>query len=235
MLDIATLRLRDYTGVIRRRYWIIVVLAAVAALTAFLYSARQQPAYQAAVSVLVTPNVMDHWTTQAVERLMNAYVDRTMTHEVAQRVIDLHQLDVPPNSVLSALNMTIVRERYKVIVQANSNSPDQAVHVANGFAAELAQLAESEESSGPRGDLFLRARVVEEATGAAQIRPRVRLNVAVALVLGAMAGVVLALMVEFLDARVRLREEAEQLLGAPMVACIPPVAKSNSKVGEQTT
>lgn len=225
MLEIASLRLQDYTGVIRRRYWIVVVLVLVAVLSAYFYSSRQQPVYQAGVSVLVTPNVIDYWTIQAVERLLNTYVDRARTWDVANQVITNKELDVPPASVLGGLSMVIVPASYKVVIQAQSTSAQQAVHVANGFAEELARLAQSEQSSGPGGDVFLQARVLNEATSAAQIGPRVKFNVAVALVLGAIAGIVLALASEFLDARVRLRQEAEHIMDAPTVACIPPVAR----------
>ncbi len=234
MLEIATIRLRDYTGVVRRRFWIVLVLAVAAALSAYFYSSRQQPVYQAGVSVLVTPNVIDYWTIQAVERLMNTYVDRVKTWEVAQRVVDAKQLDVPPGNVLSGLRMVIVPASYKVIIQSESASAEQAVHVANGFAEELARLAELEESSGPGGDIFLRARVLDRASSAAQISPRPRFNVAVALVLGALAGAVLALALEFLDGRLRLREEAELLLGAPILACIPAVGRPDAQSGDRT-
>ncbi|MDE2815801.1 MAG: hypothetical protein OXM03_06190 [Chloroflexota bacterium] len=225
MLELASLRLQDYTGVIRRRYWIVIVLALVAVLAAYFYSSRQQPMYRAGVSVLVTPNVIDYWTMGAVERLLNTYVGRVRTGEVAQRVVDRKELDVSPDTVLGSLRTVVVQDSYIVVIQAESASPQQAVHAANGFAYEFVQLAQSEQSSGPGGDVFLRARILDEASNAAQIGPRVRFNVAVALVLGAIAGIVLALASEFLDARVRLRREAEQILGVPIVACIPPVPK----------
>ena len=235
MLEIASLRLRDYTGVIRRRYWIVLIVAVIAALTAYFYSSRQEPVYQAGVSVLVIPNGIDYWTIQAIERLMNTYVDHVRTWEIAQRVVEQKQLDVPPGDILSELRTIVVPTSYKVVIQAESASPERAILVANGFAEELERLAKSEQSSGPGGDIFLRAQVLDKASSAPQIGPRVRFNAAVALVLGTMAGVVLALAMEFLDPRVRLREEAEQLLGVSSVACIPPVAKSNSNLGEQTT
>ncbi|MYB75793.1 MAG: hypothetical protein F4X83_01565 [Chloroflexi bacterium] len=225
MLELASLRLQDYTGVIRRRYWIVLVLALVAALTAYFYSSRQQPVYQAGASVLVTPNVIDYWTMGAVERLLNTYVGHLRTGEVAQRVVDRMELDVSPDTVLGGLRTAIVSNSYIVVIQVESTSPQQAVHAANGFAYELVRLTQSEQSSGPDGDIFVQARVFDEASNAVQIGPRVRFNVAVALVLGVIAGIVLALVSEFLDARVRLRREAEQILGVPIVACIPPVPK----------
>ena len=225
MLEIASLRLQDYTGVIRRRLWLVVVVALVAFLSAYFYSSRQQPVYQAGVSVSVTPNVIDHWTIQAVERLLNTYVDRVKTWEVAKRVVDHKELDVSPDSVLGGVRMVVVPASYKVIIQAESSSPQQAVAMANGFARELEQLAKQEQSSGPGGNVFLRALVLNEATSASQIGPRLRFNVAVALVLGAIAGTVLALAIEFLDARVRLRQEVEHILGVPIVASIPPTSK----------
>lgn len=225
MLEIASLRLQDYTGVIRRRLWLVVVVALVALLSAYFYSSRQQPVYQAGVSVSVTPNVIDYWTIQAVERLLNTYVDRVQTWDVAKSVVEEEELDVSPGNVLGSVRMVVVPASYKVVIQAESSSPQLAVAVANGFARELVQLAEEEQSSGPGGDVFLRALVLNEATSASQIGPRLRFNVAVALVLGAIAGIVLALAIEFLDARVRLRQEVEHLLGVPIVASIPPISK----------
>ncbi len=235
MLEIVPLRLRDYTGVIRRRAWIVCVLALVAAVSAYAYSNRQQPVYQAGVSVSVTPNVIEYWTIQAVERLLNTYVDRVRTWEVAERVVTNSQLDVPPGSVLGDLRIVVVPASYKVIIQAESSSPQQAVAVVNGFAHELVELAESEQSSGPGGDIFLRARVLDPASSAGQIAPRVRFNVAVALVLGFMAGLLLALAIEFLDTRVRLREEPEQLLDALTIGCIPRIAGAGLASKDQAT
>ena len=234
MLEIVPLRLRDYTGVIRRRAWIVCVLALVAAVSAFAYSSRQQPVYQAGVSVSVTPNVIEYWTIQAVERLLNTYADRVRTWEVAERVVTNNQLDAPPGSVLGGLRIVVVPASYKVIIQAESSSPQQAVAVVNGFARELVKLAESEQSSGPGGDIFLRALVLDPASSAGQIAPRVRFNVAVALVLGAIAGLLLALAIEFLDTRVRLREESEQLLEAPTIGCIPRIAGAELAAKDQT-
>ncbi len=228
MLEIVPIRLRDYTGVIRRRYWLVLVLALVAALTAYFYSSRQQPVYQAGVSVSVTPNVIDYWTNQAMERLLRTYVDRVQTWEVAARVVANRQLDVPPDAVLGGLRMVIVPASSKVVVQAESASAQQAVAVVNGFADELVRLAESEQSSGPGGDIFLRARVLDHASSAGQIGPRLRFNVAVALVLGTLVGVFLALAIEFIDTRVRSREEAEQILGMNVIACAPPVPKADT-------
>ena len=225
MLEIATLRLQDYTGVIRRRFWLVIVVTLVASLSAYFYSSQQRPVYQAGVSVSVTPNVIDYWTIQAVERLLNTYVDRVKTWEVATKVIENYKLDVSPDSVLGSVRMVVVPASYKVVIQAESSSPQQAVAMANGFARELESLAKQEQSSGPGGDVFLRALVLNEATNASQIGPRMRFNVAAALVLGAIAGIVLALAIEFLDARIRLRQEVEHILGMPIVASIPPHSK----------
>ena len=228
MLEIVPIRLRDYVGVIRRRYWLVLVLALVAAPTAYVYSSRQPPLYQAGVSVLVTPNVIDYWTMEAVERLLKTYVERVRTQEVAQSVVDRKELDVSPNDVLGGLRMVIVPNSYLVVVQGESSSAQQAIHVANGFADELVQLVQSEQSSGPGGDLFLRGRVLDHASGAGQIGPRLRFNVAVALVLGTIIGIFLGLAIEFIDTRVRSREEAEQILGMPVIACAPPVPNSDT-------
>jgi tyrosine-protein kinase len=63
--------------------------------------------------------------------------------------------------------------------------------------------------------------VLEEATGAAKIRPRPKRDAILAALLGGVLGIGLALLAEALDRRVRSEEEAEDALGLPILARAP--------------
>lgn len=53
------------------------------------------------------------------------------------------------------------------------------------------------------------------------VKPRIKLNIAISIVLGAFLGVGLAFLLEFMDNTVKTKEEAERLLGIPVLGQIP--------------
>ncbi|HHU62505.1 MAG TPA: hypothetical protein GXZ55_11215 [Natronincola sp.] len=53
------------------------------------------------------------------------------------------------------------------------------------------------------------------------VKPRVKLNIAISIVLGAFLGVGLAFLIEFMDNTVKTKEDAERLLGIPVLGQIP--------------
>jgi len=221
MIEIAALRLEDYGGLLRRRLWLVVLAAVLAGLAAYGYSIRQPPVFRASVSVSVTPNVIDYWTMQAVERLLNTYTDRLLTWSVAERVVAQKQLDIDPGAALGQVRAIAAPSSFRVILQGESTDPHRAVALANGFAEEFVQLARAEQSSGPGGEVFLRPQVLSFASAATQVGPRSKLNTAAGTALGVLVGILFALVAEFTDDRLRTVREVEHVVGAPVLARIP--------------
>ncbi len=60
------------------------------------------------------------------------------------------------------------------------------------------------------------------------IRPRVLVNLAIALMLGLMSGVGLAFAVDYLDNRIKSQEQVEQLVGLPVLGMIPTIKLDKS-------
>ncbi len=60
------------------------------------------------------------------------------------------------------------------------------------------------------------------------IRPRVMVNLAMALMLGLMSGVGLAFGVDFLDNRIKTQEQIEQVVGLPFLGMIPTIKLDKS-------
>lgn len=63
------------------------------------------------------------------------------------------------------------------------------------------------------------------------ISPRVRLNMAIAGVLGLMVGVGLIFLIEFLDTSIKSKKDLEKLTGLPVIGVIPDLAKVDHRRG----
>ena len=76
------------------------------------------------------------------------------------------------------------------------------------------------------------AQILDRAVAPEQpVRPRMRLNMAIAGVLGLFVGVGLAFLLAFIDNTVKTKEEVERLLGLPVLGQIPDFSDDNRKQG----
>ena len=67
------MNLIDYGRILLRRGWIILLLALIAAGSAYFLTSRQTPQYRAAQVVLIQPARTDNGLTLAIIQLMNSY------------------------------------------------------------------------------------------------------------------------------------------------------------------
>src|SRR5690606_20008807 len=103
------MNLIDYGRILLRRGWIIVLLAVIAAASAYVLSSRQTTQYRATQYVLIQPARTDNGLTLAVIQLMNSYQVYLHSTERAQEVIDTLRLDMLADALLG--NVQIVSNR----------------------------------------------------------------------------------------------------------------------------
>ncbi|MGA7613944.1 MAG: polysaccharide biosynthesis tyrosine autokinase [Thermoanaerobaculia bacterium] len=94
----------------------------------------------------------------------------------------------------------------------------------------LKRQAETEINSRLRGERVSNIRVVDRALPpTVRFRPSYRRNGMLALFLGALAGLGLAFLLEYLDRSIRTPEQIESILRLPPLGIIPAVGESNGK------
>jgi len=99
--------LTEYIRILWRRGWIILLLAALTAASAFVFSTIQTPTYKSTINILIQPARTDFGLTQSAKLLLDSYVAFLDTNRVAQSVIDSLQLDMTPDALrgrVSAVN-----------------------------------------------------------------------------------------------------------------------------------
>lgn len=214
------MNLLDYIRIIWRRGWIILLLAAIAAVSAYFLSTRQQPIYRSTQKVLIQPSRNDLGLAEATIRLLNSYVVYLDSELVARRVIDQLQLDMLPGELKS--NVTIAADQLRLTVQIDVDLPDGdlANDVARVWGEQLVQFRNQQNQTVRREDRI--DALLPDVSRYSLLRPRPAINAAAGAVLGLLLGGMLVFALEYLESSViRRRDDLERVLEMPVLASVP--------------
>lgn len=220
-----TMSLIDYGRILFRRGWIMLLLAAVAAVSAYALSRIQTPLYRATQLVLIQPARADLGLAEGLLREINSYQVFLSSSERAQEVIDALQLDMLADSVLGATQITVNRENLTVQIDVTLENGDLAAQVARQWGDLFAEYRERDNQIRRQEDR-VRAILPDKAIYTLY-SPRTALNVIAGAVLGFLLGGVLVFVLEYLEsAIVHRREDVERLFDQPLLAAIPDMEVS---------
>ncbi|HBY94076.1 MAG: Wzz/FepE/Etk N-terminal domain-containing protein [Ardenticatenaceae bacterium] len=216
------MELREYWRIIVRRGWIVVLMAVIAAGSAYAWSMRQTPVYRASVLINVTPGRLDWGLQQTVKQVMRNYAQQIKSTPMAQRVVDSQKLDISPGSLRDKITVSPIEENLTMQLDAQDSDPEVAIGIANAvaeqFVDDIAQF-NLEQKREERVDVS----ILEPASWASQIAPKPKINAVAAGLLGALVGGLLVLVLEFLDDTIKSRDDVRRYIGDLMVlGAIPP-------------
>jgi capsular polysaccharide biosynthesis protein len=218
------MNLIDYGRILLRRGWIMVLLAVIAAASAYVLSSRQTPEYRATQMVLIQPARTDNGLTLAIIQLMNSYQVYLKSTERAQEVIDILRLDMFAADLLG--NVEIVSNRDNLTIQIDVTLPDPQIagDVARTWGDLLVQYRNEQNQTARQED-----RVSATLPDRAQVglfAPRPAINAAAGAVLGLLLGGVIIFALEYLESSiVRHREDIERAVEIPVLAAIPDMER----------
>jgi len=226
--------LQDLFRGLRRRLWVIALMTAVFTGAAVAFSLAQTPMYEASVEILVgqeqgagsTPGSLGG-DVQGLEQLTATMAKGVNSRPIAEEVIQQLNLQVTPEEFLEKhLSVRQVIQTQFIEVNYRDSSPERAQQVANAigdvFSEQVSQVSPS--ASAITATVWTRAVVPDEPVSPKPMRTGI-----LALVVGLMLGLGLALLLEYLDNSWRSPKHVEQVSGVPTFAVIPtfkvPVGK----------
>ena len=218
------MNLIDYARIILRRGWIMLLLALIAAGSAYFLSSRQTPQYRAAQVVLIQPARTDNGLTLAIIQLMNSYQVYLKSSEQAQQVIDTLKLDLLADDLLAKTD--IVTNRDNLTLEIDVTLPDQqmAGDVARTWGNLLVTYRTQQNQTVAQTDR-VSATLPDKAT-VSLFSPRPAINAAAGAVLGLLLGGILIFVLEYLESSIiRRREDVERALELPVLAIIPTMER----------
>ena len=216
-----TVPLKSFLRMVLQRLWIIMLTAIVISGAVVGHGLMQKPVYQASSEILVGKKqgsdvVISPMEIQGLQQIAQTAVQAIDSRRVADAVIKKEGLDTTPGAVLSNMKVEQVASTQFIQVYYSDTNPDRARKVANALGEVSAQELSDINSKDITASVWEKA--VKPGSPSA---PRLVRNGILALLLGLLVGMGLAVLAEYLDDSWRFPEEVEEVSGVPAFGIIP--------------
>ncbi|MEX0377808.1 YveK family protein [Bacillus sp. S4] len=217
-----TISLKELFYILKKRLAMILVIAFGAAIVSAIISFFfMTPIYQSSTQILVNQKKQEGAMIQAGEiqtniQLTNTYKVIIKSPVVLDQVNEKLNLNMTAQALTGKINVANEKDSQVISVTAEDKDPKVARDIANAtadvFKGEVAKIMNVDNVT-----VLSKAEVGENQS---PIKPRPMLNVAIAFVVGLMAAVGLAFLLEYLDNTVKKEEDVENLLGLPVLGIV---------------
>lgn len=220
------------------RKWIIMIISifiisvAVAGVLSYYVL---DPEYQTFTTLMVG-KPKDYQTETKIEyndvilnqKLVSTYGEIVKSRVVTDKVIENLGLDLSFNEFRNKVSVNLVKDTEIIKIQVTDNNPTLATDIANETAVVFMDSVKN----------IMRVENVQIIDKAQvpnnPIKPRPMYNMAIAGVLGLMAGVMLAFLLEFLDNTLKTPDDIEKHLELPVLGAIPVVKDEQANLISHT-
>ncbi len=218
--------LREYFLIIRNRIGLIILLTVISVVTSGLVSFFVlKPEYQTFTTLIVgkpkdyqnVDNKLDYNDLLLNQKLVSTYGELVKTRAVADEVIENLGLDISYKDFREKVNVNLVKDTEIIKLEVVDTDPILAAEIANETAQVFMENVK---------DIMMveNVQVIDRAqVPDMPIKPRPKLNMAIAGVLGLMVGIFLVFLLEYLDNTIKTPDDVEKYLGLPVIGTIPLV------------
>lgn len=209
-----------------KRKFSIVLVALVFAIAAFGYSAfLAKKEYQSTSRIYVVSrqnqdnNALTNSDLQAGSYLVKDYREIILSQNVLSQAIEELKLDLTPAELSKKISVSVPTDTRILSITAKDGDPKEAARIANGLRNVAAEkiIAVTKVSDVTTLD---EAEVPQSPSS-----PNIRHNVLLGFIAGAGLMVVLMVVVEVLDDRVKRPEDVEELMGLTLLGIVPDIKK----------
>ena len=209
-----------------KRKFSIVLVALVFAIAAFGYSAfLAKKEYQSTSRIYVVSrqnqdnNALTNSDLQAGSYLVKDYREIILSQNVLSQAIEELKLDLTPAELSKKISVSVPTDTRILSITAKDGDPKEAARIANGLrnvaAAKIISVTKVSDVT-----TLDEAEVPQSPSS-----PNIRRNVLLGFIAGAGLMVVLMVVVEVLDDRVKRPEDVEELMGFTLLGIVPDIKK----------
>jgi capsular polysaccharide biosynthesis protein len=226
-----TISLRELFYTLRKRMWLIISIALVATIVSGILSFYVlTPIYSSSTQLLVNqekseqPLYNNPGQIQTNLQLMNTY--NVIIKSPAILDLVAKELDMDVTSEQLNTKITVGSEKDSQVLSISVQDPDP--QMATDIANTTAKVFQNEIVKIMNVDNVSILAVAKTKENPSPIKPQPVLNIAIALVVGLMAGVGLAFLLEYLDNTIKNEMDVEKVLGLPVLGAINTIEEKET-------
>jgi capsular polysaccharide biosynthesis protein len=226
-----TISLKDIALTLRKRLTLIAIIAAVAVAASGIISYFiLTPVYQASTQMLVNQKSSEQPTLDPNQirtnvDMINTYKQVIQSPAILDKVVKELDLQQSTDALIGKITVNSEQNSQVFSLTIQDEDPAQAVKLANAisqtFSTEVPSIMNVDNVK------ILAPAVLKE--NSSPIKPKPLLNIAIALVVGLMAGVGIAFLLEYLDNTIKTEEDIQNVLGLPILGAIPKISVDDEK------
>ncbi len=221
------MEIQEYFKILWRRGWIIILIAAITAVSAYGFSKIQMPEYKGSITLQFRPARVDWGLQNAAKGLLPSYRELIKNDKTAGDVIDRLRLDMSNDSLLAKIATSADEATFAIQIDARDHDPKVASDIARIFAQVF-----KEGQDDWNQDQDKRDRVEVYMWNEARVslfRPRTKINTLAGGIFGLMLGMVIAFFLEWLESDiVRTAEDVERHVGVAVLGSIPVITSEEA-------
>lgn len=222
--------LREIGRVLLKRVWIILLCAVIAGAAMLFYTVNfVTPMYKADVMMYVnnSSSVNNQYMSSSdlavAQRLVETYTSIITSHTVLDKVAEETGLNITGDQIRGMLSTSAVGETEMFKVSVVTRDPQMSADIAN----VIAEVAPGEIAKIIPGSS---AKVVDYARiPRSRYSPSYTSNTILGFLCGAVLAVVVVLLENLLDTRIRKKEDLESIFPAPVLGSIPELMGETNK------
>jgi capsular polysaccharide biosynthesis protein len=217
----------EFYGALWRHKIFISAMTAVFIVSALALTLREQKVYEASSLVRVQQLISDPGQALGVlaasAQLAQTYGRIVETSTIASRIADGSKGQLPFSEVDGRVSGSPLQGLDMLTISARSPDPLTAERIANAAPHALESFIRQTGTLRDQVTLVQRASLPRT-----QASPNVKLNLALALILGLVFNSALALIIDLISDRIGDADDFEKLTGVPVLASIPPLKFTDS-------
>ena len=217
-----TIDLREYFGIIKKRFWIIALITVIATVISGVISFFVlKPVYEAKSTLIVNTEkyegsqVITGDQISVTQKLAVTYGEIIKSRTVLEDVIKSLKLDDEYEDLVKNVTVSPVEETQIISIGVQDTNKAKARDIANEipkvFAEEAKRITKAND-----------VQVIDKAILPKEpIKPNKIMNILVAAVLGIMIGLFVVFLIEYLDNKLKTTQDIEKHLGLNVLGVVP--------------
>ena len=217
-----TVDLREYFGIVKKRFWIVALITIIAVVVSGVISFFMlNPVYEAKSTLIV--NTEKNEETQMItgdqfnvtQKLAVTYGEIIKSRAVLEDVIKNLKLDNEYEDLVKNVTVSPVKDTQIISISVQDTNKEKARDIAN----EIPKVFKKEAKRITKANDI---QVIDKAIlPQSPIKPNKMMNMAIAAVLGAMIGLFVVFLIEYLDNKLKTPQDIEKHLGLSVLGVVP--------------